>query len=99
MPTRNINLTEHYDRFVDEQVVAGHYQNASEVLRAGLRLLEQQTQAEQEKLALLRKLAASGFRDLDQGGGLTISSEADLRNAISKIGRRAARARKAKPAE
>jgi antitoxin ParD1/3/4 len=99
MPTRNINLTEHYDRFVDEQVGAGRYQNASEVLRAGLRLLEQQMQTEEEKLALLRKLAADGFRDLDQGRGLTISSEAGLRNAISKIGRRAAKPSKARPAE
>jgi antitoxin ParD1/3/4 len=36
MPTRNINLTEHSDRFVNEQVEAGRYKNASEVFRAGL---------------------------------------------------------------
>ncbi len=91
MPTRNINLTEHYDRFVEEQVEAGKYTNASEVLRAGLRLLEQQTHSDEEKLTLLRKLATEGFRSLDQGRGLNISSEGGLRKAISKIGRRAAR--------
>ena len=90
MPTRNINLTEHYDQFVLEQVDAGKYKNASEVLRAGLRLLEQQQQmqTEEEKLTLLRKLAADGFRSLDQGQGLNITSEGVLREAISKIGRR-----------
>lgn len=91
MPTRNINLTEHYDQFVEEQVEAGKYKNASEVLLAGLRLLEQQTPSVEEKVALLRKLATDGFRSLDQGRGLNVSSEGSLRKAISKIGQRAAR--------
>lgn len=95
MPTRNINLTEHYDRFVEEQVDAGRYKNASEVLRAGLRLLEQQTQTEDEKLTLLKRLAADGFRSLDQGQGLNVASENGLRSAIAKIGRRAAKASQA----
>jgi len=94
MPTRNINLTEHYDRFVEELVGAGRYKNASEVLRAGLRLLEQETQTEEEKLELLKKLAADGFRSLNQGQGLSVASESDLRSAIAKIGNRAAKTRK-----
>lgn len=99
MPTRNINLTERYDQFVEEQVKAGRYQNASEVLRAGLRLLEQQTQAEEQKLKVLRKLAAEGFRELDQGEGLTMSSEGGLRNTMAKIGRRAAKTNRQNQAE
>ena len=94
MPNRNINLTEHYDRFVEDQVEVGKYKNASEVLRAGLRLLEQQTHSDEQKLTLLRKLASEGFRSLDQGRGLSMSSEKSLRMAISKIGQRAARANK-----
>ncbi len=99
MPTRNINLTEHYDEFVEQQIGAGKYKNASEVLRAGLRLLEEQAKAEEQKLKLLRKLAAEGFRELDQGQGLTITSERELRNVIAKIGRRAAKANKQRTAE
>jgi antitoxin ParD1/3/4 len=99
MPTRNINLTEHYDRFVAEQVDAGKYKNASEVLRAGLRLLEQQSQTDAEKVTLLKKLAADGFRSLDQGEGLSIESDENLRKAITKIGRRAAKTRKSRLAE
>lgn len=94
MPTRNINLTEHFDQFVAELVGAGRYKNASEVARAGLRLLEQQTQTEEEKLRLLKKLAADGFRSLDQGQGLSVASESELRGTIAQIGRRAAKARK-----
>lgn len=99
MPTRNINLTEHFDRFVERQIDAGRYKNASEVLRAGLRLLEEQTKTEEQKLKVLRKLAAEGFRELDQGQGLTITSERELRNVIVKIGRRAAKANKQRQAE
>jgi antitoxin ParD1/3/4 len=40
MPTRNINLTPQMDKFVDARIKRGHYANASEVLRAGLRALE-----------------------------------------------------------
>lgn len=99
MPTRNINLTEHYDRFVEEQVDAGRYKNASEVLRAGLRLLEQQTQTEEQKLKVLRQLATKGFRELDQGQGLTLATESSLKSTIAKIGVRAAKASKSQKAE
>ena len=36
----NVNLGPHFDRFVQEKLTEGRYQNASEVVRAGLRLLE-----------------------------------------------------------
>ncbi len=36
----NVNLGSHFDRFVQEKLTEGRYQNASEVVRAGLRLLE-----------------------------------------------------------
>lgn len=99
MPTRNINLTEHYDKFVEDQVDAGKYKNASEVLRAGLRLLEEQTRTDEQKLKLLRKLAAEGFRELDQGQGLAVSSADELRTVIGNIGRRAAKANQQRKAE
>jgi antitoxin ParD1/3/4 len=88
MPTRNINLTDHFDRFVQKEIKAGRYRNVSEVMRAGLRLLEQQTRQEQEKLILLRSLAADGFEELDQGKGITISSDRELENFMGRIGRR-----------
>ena len=40
MPTRNVVLTEHQAALVEGLVAGGRYQNASEVLREGLRLIE-----------------------------------------------------------
>lgn len=91
MPTRNINLTDHYDQFVEEQVEAGKFCSASEVLRAALQLLEQYSQTEEQKLAILKKLATDGFESIDQGQGLSFASDKPLAEAIGRIGRRAAK--------
>lgn len=48
----SIALGEHFDSFVAEQLQSGRYASASEVLRAGLRLLEQQ----EAEYSTLRKL-------------------------------------------
>jgi antitoxin ParD1/3/4 len=40
MPTRSVVLTDHRAKLVERLVASGRYQNASEVLRDGLRLLE-----------------------------------------------------------
>src|SRR5689334_1301256 len=36
----SISLGEHFEKFVQEQISQGRYQNVSEVVRAGLRMLE-----------------------------------------------------------
>ena len=54
MPTRNVNLTDELDRFVAKKVKTGRYENASEVVRAGLRTLEREEQQYEAKLAALR---------------------------------------------
>jgi antitoxin ParD1/3/4 len=42
MATRNVVLTETQSDLVDRLIASGRYQNASEALRAGLRLLERE---------------------------------------------------------
>ena len=60
MPTRNVNLTAELDRFVTETIATGRYENASEVIRAGLRALEERDQLHQAKLATLRGALEEG---------------------------------------
>lgn len=67
MATRNINLTDALDRFVAKKVESGAYQNASEVVRAGLRLLQAE---EAERAARLKRLKAEiqkGVDDIEAG--------------------------------
>ncbi len=90
MPAKNVNLTEHYSEFVDNLVESGRYKNAGEVLRAGLRLLEQSTTEDEQKLALLRNLAAEGFGQIDQGQGIELPNQKRLSAHIAKLGREAA---------
>lgn len=69
MPTRNVNLTVTLDRFVATRVKSGRYENASEVVRAGLRALKQTELEDRAKLEALRAAIdegdASGVADGD----------------------------------
>ena len=61
MPTRNINLTEELDSFVATKVKSGLYANASEVMRAALRVLEREDRENELKIAALREAIAAGL--------------------------------------
>ena len=60
MPTRNINLTPEMDQFVHTRIRNGRYANASEVLRAGLRALEEDEKEDAAKLEALRAAIQAG---------------------------------------
>ena len=67
MPTKNVNVTTKQAEFIDRNVKRGEFQNASEVVRAGLRLLEQEQQEYRAKLKKLRQFAKEGFDAIDRG--------------------------------
>jgi antitoxin ParD1/3/4 len=75
MPTRNINLTEHFSEFVDDQISSGRYSNASELVREALRLLEAREQEREAKLGALRRAAKQGFDEIDQGRGILLKGK------------------------
>lgn len=60
MPTRNVNLTDELVRFVARKIKSGRYENASEVVRAGLRTLEREEHQYEAKLAGLRAAIDEG---------------------------------------
>jgi antitoxin ParD1/3/4 len=54
MPARNtlhVSVTPELAAFVGEQIASGSYQTASEVVRAGLRLLSDQERQKERRLA------------------------------------------------
>lgn len=61
MPTRNVNLTPELDHFISSRVESGLYANASEVMRAALRLLEREAQEQHEKMQALRAAIEKGI--------------------------------------
>jgi antitoxin ParD1/3/4 len=78
MPTRNVVLTKHQQRLVDTLVSSGRYQNASEVLRDGLRLVERREAVDAAKLKALRRAARLGWHALDRGEFKEFDSIDDL---------------------
>src|SRR6266508_2703914 len=70
MPTRNINLTDHFHRFIETGVATGRYGNASEMMREGLRLLEQRQREEKTRLQWLRGAVKEGLDQIDRGEGI-----------------------------
>jgi antitoxin ParD1/3/4 len=60
MPTRNVNLTSELDQFVASKIESGRYDNASEVIRAGLRALERDEQEQESRLLALREAILVG---------------------------------------
>lgn len=78
----NVSLGMQWERFVNEKVKSGRYQTASEVLRDGLRLLEQREKAlrtiSPQTKDELEEMLEVGIKQLDAGKG--IPGEVALKN-------------------
>lgn len=59
----NVNLGPHFERFVQQKLEEGRFQNASEVIRAGLRLLEDAEALARDRRAAIRAELAERARD------------------------------------
>ena len=53
----SVSLGNHFEEFVDDKISQGRFKNASEVIRAGLRLLEE----EENKLQFLKNAIKEGI--------------------------------------
>jgi len=76
--TTNVHLTPELESFARECVEAGRYRSVSEVVRAGLRLLQDQAKQKQDFMAMLSTVSvetdARGSSTLD-----TVLTEIDAR--------------------
>lgn len=89
MPT-SIALTSHFESLTQQLVSSGRYNNVSEVVRDGLRLLESRVQEEAAKLVALRDAAKIGTDAIERGEFTTLENELDIANVIRQAGERAA---------
>src|SRR5712691_265542 len=85
MPTRNVVLTKHQEKVIETLVGSGRYQNASEVLREGLRLVEQRESEDAAKLEVLREAAGVGFGAVDRGEFKEFDSIDDLQAYLNGL--------------
>ncbi len=85
MPTRNINLTDHYDSFIDTSIAEGRFGNASEAVRAGLHLLERQAAEDKAKLGWLRGALQEGIAAKARGEFVTLHSGEDIDRYVDDI--------------
>ena len=74
MKNTSISLGNYFDQFVSSQVSVGRYKNVSEVIRAGLRLLEN----EESKVIALRNAIQEG---IDSG----IAHDFDPKKNLEKL--------------
>lgn len=83
LPTRNVVLTDRHEAFIHRLVASGRYRNASEVLRAALRALEQREAGTEEALDWLRRQVEPGLLEARQG----VFAEGTVREIFDRIDR------------
>jgi antitoxin ParD1/3/4 len=67
----NVSLTKELEDLVSDKVATGRYHSASEVIREGLRLLEEHDLLRQARLSQLRNDIQIGIDQLDRGEGMS----------------------------
>lgn len=89
MPTRNIVLTDHQEKLINILVRTGRYQNANEVLRDGLRLLQQHLAEDAEKSETSRHTHKAGMTDLEHRQFTQMQAD-QLQQYLAELGLEAA---------
>ena len=69
----SVSLGNYFDVFVDSRISAGRFKNASEVIRAGLRLLEE----EENQIQILKNAIKEG---LESGIATSFDAKENLKN-------------------
>lgn len=86
MPTRNVNLTDHYDSFIETSISEGRFSNASEAVRAGLHLLERQDAEDRARIEWLRGAAQEGVDAIERGDYTSARSRAEIGAFVRNAG-------------
>lgn len=89
----NVALPPKLETFVRQKVKEGHYHTASEVVREGLRMLQEADSLRQARLDALRKEISLGLEDVERGKTLPFDPE----KAKERLRKRLASQKKNRP--
>jgi antitoxin ParD1/3/4 len=81
MPTMNVSLPAALAEFAEKEVASGQYSTASEVVRDGLRILQRERAAHEERLAILRREIQIARDEVDAGQ----FSEASVMDILAEV--------------
>lgn len=81
----NVSLSPELETLVNQKVKTGMYNSASEVIREGLRLLQEQDQLKELRREELRKEIMKGVDDMRQGRYTTFSNQGEIDRFVEKI--------------
>jgi antitoxin ParD1/3/4 len=81
----NVNLTPELERFAQACVESGRFNNVSEVVRSGLRMLQE---AEERRAAFVASLEAAHEEGLREGFATIEEAEVEMRGAIDAARKR-----------
>lgn len=81
----NLSLTPKLEEFVKAKVDDGHYNNASEVVREALRLMQEYETIRKLKLQRLKRALAKGEADLAGGLFATIRDDDELAEFFARL--------------
>ena len=81
----NLSLTPKLEEYVKAKVDAGNYNNASEVVREALRLMQEYDSVKKLKLQRLKKALTKGEADLAAGRFTEIEDDDDLAEFFARL--------------
>jgi antitoxin ParD1/3/4 len=82
----NVSLTKELEEMINKKVESGLYNSASEVIREGLRLLNEQDQLRQIRIEELRRDVQKGIDQVRTGNYNTYNSGKELADEIINRG-------------
>lgn len=82
----HVSLTPELERRVKSRVESGLYNNASEVIREALRFMDSHEEwIRAIKIAQIRQQLDIGIKELDQGKGIPIESDKELKDLFTNL--------------
>jgi antitoxin ParD1/3/4 len=84
MPT-SVALTPRFEKLTQQLISSGKYNNVSEVVREGLRMVEEREKLQKLKLKRLKDAIQVGQDAMDRGDYVTVRNSQELRSLLSTL--------------